>query len=186
MAEVSVKEEHATTTIIVIEPEWACSTTVIQRISVYSICLRRAPSAYVFGWNAERMGVHAATFAPLWVIGVSALHINDDLVVGAGSVVAQIRRRFGLPCRGDTQVVCGSKQSLRTTSLLYQVHGDNFFYPNTVQYIPRLLLTRASRCLKCSTNHHHPWLQCRHQMMMIISWMIGQKHLIVRFSPERS
>jgi hypothetical protein len=121
----------------------------------------------------------------LVVIGVSALHINDDLVVGAGSVVAQIRRRFGLPCRGDTQVVCGSKQSLRTTSLLYQVHGDNF-YPNTVQYIPRLLLTRASRCLKCSTNHHRPWLQCRHQMMMIISWMIGQKHLIVRFSPERS
>ncbi|KAG2544084.1 hypothetical protein PVAP13_9NG835700 [Panicum virgatum] len=91
----------------------------------------------VFGWNMEWLGlgnacVHAATFAllcfaPLWVLGVSALHIRD-VVGGAGVLLCacgllyggywriQMREKFGLP--GST-ACCGSNR--------YHVDDEVFF-----------------------------------------------------------
>ncbi|RLM69811.1 uncharacterized protein C2845_PM17G00520 [Panicum miliaceum] len=77
---------------VVIEPQWAggmfdCGGDT-DTSSAW--CLSLSCTFCVFGWNMERLGfgnayVHAVTFAllclaPLWVLGVSALHIRDCVI----------------------------------------------------------------------------------------------------------
>ncbi|XP_039833121.1 uncharacterized protein LOC120700503 [Panicum virgatum] len=151
--------------VVVIEPEWAGGMFDFGGGDTSSAWCLSLPCTFfcVFGWNLERLGfgnayVHAVTFAllclaPLWVLGVSALHIRDrvigDMVGGAGVVLCacgllyggywriQMRKRFGLP---GSRACCGSKsltdyvrwllcwpcalaQEVRTANL-YHVDGE--------------------------------------------------------------
>ncbi|RCV36575.1 hypothetical protein SETIT_7G329100v2 [Setaria italica] len=148
---------------VVVEPEWAGGMFDCGGDAPSTWCLSLSCTFCVFGWNMERLGfgnayVHAVTFAllcfaPLWVLGVSALHIHDyvigDVVGGAGALLCacgllyggywriQMRRRFGLP---GSRACCGSKsltdyarwllcwpwalaQEVRTANL-YHVDGE--------------------------------------------------------------
>ena len=148
---------------VVVEPEWAGGMFECAGNASPAWWLSFTCTFCVFGWNMERLGlgnacVHAATFAllcfaPLWVLGVSALHIRDrvigDMVGGAGVVLCacgllyggywriQMRKRFGLP---GSRACCGSKsltdyvrwllcwpcalaQEVRTANL-YHVDGE--------------------------------------------------------------
>ncbi|RCV36882.1 hypothetical protein SETIT_8G017000v2 [Setaria italica] len=148
---------------LVIEPEWAGGMFDCGGDAPSTWCLSLSCTFCVFGWNMERLGfgnayVHAVTFAllcfaPLWVLGVSALHIHDyvicDVVGGAGVLLCacgllyggywriQMRKRFGLP---GSRACCGSKsltdyarwllcwpwalaQEVRTANL-YHVDGE--------------------------------------------------------------
>lgn len=163
--------QRLTTGHVVIEPEWAggmfdCGGDAAAGwLSVFcTFC--------VFGWNMERLGfgnmyVHIATFvllcfAPLWVFGVSALHIHDivigDMIGGAGVLLCvcgllyggywriQMRKKFALP---GSRACCGSKsltdyarwlfcwpcalaQEVRTASS-YDIDGESF-YRKVVDY----------------------------------------------------
>ncbi|CAL4963892.1 unnamed protein product [Urochloa decumbens] len=149
--------------VVVVEPDWAGGMFDCGGDAAATWCLSLSCTFCVFGRNMERLGfgnayVHAATLAllclaPLWVLGVSALHIHDVVIgdtVGAAGVLLcaggllyggywriQMRRRFGLPGSG---ACCGSKsltdyarwlfcwpcalaQEVRTTNL-YHVHGE--------------------------------------------------------------
>uniref|UniRef100_A0ACD5Y4H0 Uncharacterized protein n=1 Tax=Avena sativa TaxID=4498 RepID=A0ACD5Y4H0_AVESA len=128
---------HADTEVVVVEPEWAggmfdCAGGGGETAA--GCCLSLSCTFCVFGWNAERLGfgnacVHATTFllhcfAPLWVLGVTALRVHDaavgDVVVGAGVLLCaggllyggywriQMRRKFGLP---GSAACCGSKSA---------------------------------------------------------------------------
>jgi Cys-rich protein (TIGR01571 family) len=150
---------------VVVEPEWAGGMFDCGGggDAPSTWCLSLSCTFCVLGWNTERLGfgnayVHAVTFAllcfaPLWVLGVSALHIRDlaigDVVGGAGVLLCacgllyggywriQMRRRFGLP---GSRACCGSKsltdyarwlfcwpwalaQEVRTANL-YHVDGE--------------------------------------------------------------
>ncbi|CAL4956836.1 unnamed protein product [Urochloa decumbens] len=150
-------------TAVVVEPEWAGGMFDCGGDAPSTWCLSLSCTFCVFGRNMERLGfgnayVHAATLAllclaPLWVLGVSALHIHDVVIgdtVGAAGVLLcaggllyggywriQMRERFGLPGSG---ACCGSKsltdyarwlfcwpcalaQEVRTANL-YHVHGE--------------------------------------------------------------
>ncbi|KAF0905401.1 hypothetical protein E2562_004378 [Oryza meyeriana var. granulata] len=161
----SVTQHLTATGHAVVEPEWAggmfdCGGDATAGWLSFSCTF------CVFGWNMERLGfgsmfMHTATFvllcfAPLWVLGVSALHIHDvvigDTVGGAGALLCvcgllyggywriQMRERFGLP--GST-ACCGSEsvtdyarwlfcwpfalaQEVRTASL-YHIDGETFY-----------------------------------------------------------
>ena len=154
---------------VVIEPEWAggmfdCSNG--GEAAAATGCLSLSCTFCVFGWNMERLGlgnacVHAVTFAllcfaPIWVLGVSALHIHN-LVIGDAVGVAgvllcacgllyggywriQMRTRFGLPgstaCCGSMSLTdyarwlfcwpCALAQEVRTASM-YHVDGEVFY-----------------------------------------------------------
>ncbi|XP_062196938.1 uncharacterized protein LOC133899918 [Phragmites australis] len=150
---------------VVVEPEWAGGMFDCTGDAATG-CLSLSCTFCVFGWNMERLGlgnryVHAVTFvllcfAPLWVFGISALHIHNyiigDVVGGAGLLLCacgllyggywriQMRKRFGLP---GSRACCGSKsltdyarwlfcwpcalaQEVRTASL-YHVDGESFY-----------------------------------------------------------
>ncbi|XP_066359972.1 uncharacterized protein [Miscanthus floridulus] len=152
---------------VVVEPEWAggmfdCGGDAAAATG----CLSLSCTFCVFGWNMERVGfgnacVHAVTFAllcfaPLWVFGVSALHIHNvvigDAVGSAGVLLCvggllyggywriQMRRRFGLPgsaaCCGSKSLTdyarwlfcwpCALAQEVRTASM-YHVDGEVFY-----------------------------------------------------------
>ncbi|CAO2192569.1 unnamed protein product [Urochloa humidicola] len=119
---------------VVVEPEWAGGMFDCGGEDAASTwCLSLSCTFCVFGRNMERLGfgnayVHAATLAllclaPLWVLGVSALHIHDAVIgdtVGAAGVLLcaggliyggywriQMRRKFGLP--GTRACCCGSE-----------------------------------------------------------------------------
>ncbi|KAI4991587.1 hypothetical protein ZWY2020_039973 [Hordeum vulgare] len=109
--------------VAVVEPEWAGGMFDCGGEAAAGCCLSLSCTFCVFGWNAERLGfgnacVHATTFAlmcfaPLWVLGVTALHVHDvavgDVVGGAGVLLCaggllyggywrvQMRRKFRLP-----------------------------------------------------------------------------------------
>ncbi|PUZ62691.1 hypothetical protein GQ55_3G006100 [Panicum hallii var. hallii] len=151
---------------VVTEPEWAGGMLDCGGYTSSAWCLSLPCTFCVLGWNMERLGfgnayVHAVTFAllclaPLWVLGVSALHIRDyaisDMVGGAGVVLCafgllyggywriQMRKRFGLP---GSRACCGSKsltnyarwllcwpcalaQEVRTANL-YHVDGESLY-----------------------------------------------------------
>ncbi|KAL6905763.1 hypothetical protein ACP4OV_003364 [Aristida adscensionis] len=157
--------------VVVVEPEWAggmfdCGGAGGAGDAAATACLSLSCTFCVFGWNMERLGlgnacVHAATFAllcvaPLWVLGVSALHIHDRAVgdaAGAAGVLLcaggllyggywriQARRRFGLPasaaCCGSESLTdyarwlfcwpCALAQEVRTASR-YLVAGETFY-----------------------------------------------------------
>ncbi|KAI4991585.1 uncharacterized protein LOC123396493 [Hordeum vulgare subsp. vulgare] len=157
--------------VAVVEPEWAGGMFDCGGEAAAGCCLSLSCTFCVFGWNAERLGfgnacVHATTFAlmcfaPLWVLGVTALHVHDvavgDVVGGAGVLLCaggllyggywrvQMRRKFRLP--GST-ACCGSKsatdyarwmfcwpcalaQEVRTASR-YHIDGESFFHRNAV------------------------------------------------------
>ncbi|XP_052138202.1 uncharacterized protein LOC127756854 [Oryza glaberrima] len=149
----------------VVEPEWAGGMFDCGGDAT-AWWLSLSCTFCVFGWNMERLGfgsmfVHTATFvllcfAPLWVMGVSALHIHDvvigDMVGGAGALLCvcgllyggywriQMRERFGLPasaaCCGSPSVTdyarwlfcwpCALAQEVRTASL-YHIDGETFY-----------------------------------------------------------
>ncbi|CAO2192739.1 unnamed protein product [Urochloa humidicola] len=150
---------------VVVESEWAGGMFDCGGEDAASTwCLSLSCTFCVFGRNMERLGfgnayVHAATLAllclaPLWVLGVTALHIRDVVIgdtVGAAGVLVcaggllyggywriQMRRKFGLPRTGA--YCCGS-ESLTDyarwlfcwpcalaqevrTANLYHVHGE--------------------------------------------------------------
>ncbi|KAJ1273766.1 hypothetical protein BS78_05G009300 [Paspalum vaginatum] len=153
--------------VVVVEPDWAGGMLDCGGGGGGS-CLAAASCTFcVFGWNMERLGmgsgcVHAATFAllcfaPLCVLGVSALHIQDRAVGGAlggagvllcacgllygGYWRIQMRRKFGLPA-GST-ACCGSSSITDyarwlfcwpcalaqevRTASLYHVDGELFY-----------------------------------------------------------
>ncbi|KAJ1273761.1 hypothetical protein BS78_05G008800 [Paspalum vaginatum] len=153
--------------VVVVEPDWAGGMLECGGGGAAVGCLSAASCTFcVFGWNMERLGlgsacVHAATFAllcfaPLCVLGVSALHIQDRAVGGAlggagmllcacgllygGYWRIQMRRRFGLPgsaaCCGSSSLTdyarwlfcwpCALAQEVRTASL-YHVDGELFY-----------------------------------------------------------
>ncbi|KAL6642039.1 hypothetical protein ACP70R_020220 [Stipagrostis hirtigluma subsp. patula] len=152
--------------VVVVEPEWAGGMLDCGGDVASTWCLSLSCTFCVFGWNMERLGfgnayVHAATFAllcfaPLWVFGVSALHIHNyvigDAVGGAGVLLCvcgllyggywriQMRRRFGLPgstaCCGSRSLTdyarwlfcwpCALAQEVRTASR-YHVDGETFY-----------------------------------------------------------
>ncbi|KAL6597512.1 hypothetical protein ACP70R_046952 [Stipagrostis hirtigluma subsp. patula] len=151
---------------VVVEPEWAGGMLDCGGDAASTWCLSLSCTFCVFGWNMERLGfgnayVHAATFAllcfaPLWVFGVSALHIHNyvigDAVGGAGVLLCvcgllyggywriQTRRRFGLPgstaCCGSESLTdyarwlfcwpCALAQEVRTASR-YHVDGETLY-----------------------------------------------------------
>jgi Cys-rich protein (TIGR01571 family) len=168
----STKAQPTPTGHVVLEPDWAGGMLDCGGGDAAAGCLSLSCTFCVFGWNMERLGlgnayVHAVTFAllcfaPLWVLGVSALHIHShvvgDAVGGAGVLLCacgllyggywriQMRRRFGLP---GTTACCGSKsltdyarwlfcwpcalaQEVRTASM-YHVDGE-VFYSKTVDH----------------------------------------------------
>ncbi|CAO2184748.1 unnamed protein product [Urochloa humidicola] len=149
---------------VVVEPEWAGGMFDCGGEAASTWCLSLSCTFCVFGRNMERLGfgnasVHAATLAllclaPLWVLGVTALHIHDVVIgdtVGAAGVLVcaggliyggywriQMRSKFGLP--GAGAYCCGS-ESLTDyarwlfcwpcalaqevrTANLYHVHGE--------------------------------------------------------------
>ena len=146
---------------VVVEPEWAGGMFECAGNASPAWWLSFTCTFCVFGWNMERLGLgnacmHAATFAllcfaPLWVLGVSALHISDA-VGGAGVLICacgllyggywriQMREKFGLPgsmaCCGSKSVTdyarwlfcwpCALAQEVRTASR-YHVDGEVFF-----------------------------------------------------------
>ncbi|KAF8671344.1 hypothetical protein HU200_050057 [Digitaria exilis] len=152
---------------VVVEPEWSGRGMFDCAGDASTWWLSLSCTFCVFGWNMERLGfgnafVHASTFAllclaPVWVLGVSALHIHDYVIgdaVGVAGVLLcaggllyggywriQMRKRFGLP---GSRACCGSKsltdyarwlfcwpfalaQEVRTASL-YHVHGEHFYH----------------------------------------------------------
>ncbi|XP_066353942.1 uncharacterized protein [Miscanthus floridulus] len=151
---------------VVVEPEWAGGMLDCGGEAAATGCLSLSCTFCVFGWNMERLGfgnacVHAVTFAllcfaPLWVFGVSALHIHNVVIgdaVGAAGVLLcvggllyggywriQMRRRFGLPgsaaCCGSKSLTdyarwlfcwpCALAQEVRTASM-YHVDGEVFY-----------------------------------------------------------
>ncbi|CAM0950494.1 unnamed protein product [Alopecurus aequalis] len=158
---------HADAVVVVVEPEWAGGMLDCGGEAAAGCCLSLSCTFCVFGWNAERLGfgnacVHATTFvllcfAPLWVLGVTALRVHDaaigDVIGGAGVLLCaggliyggywriQMRRKFGLP---GSRACCGSKsatdyarwlfcwpcalaQEVRTASL-YHIDGESFFH----------------------------------------------------------
>ncbi|XP_015699058.2 uncharacterized protein LOC107305529 [Oryza brachyantha] len=161
----SVTQHLTDTGNAVVEPEWAGGMFDCGGDATAG-CLSLSCTFCVFGWNMERLGfgsmfVHTATFvllcfAPLWVLGVSALHIHDvvigDMVGGAGALLCvcgllyggywriQMRERFGLPasrtCCGSPSVTdyarwlfcwpCALAQEVRTASL-YHIDGETFY-----------------------------------------------------------
>ncbi|KAG0481152.1 hypothetical protein HPP92_012010 [Vanilla planifolia] len=128
-------------------------------------CLSFFCTFCIFGWNMERLGfgnmyVHIAMFfllcfAPLWIFGISALHISNDtirdIVAMAGLVLSlcgllyggywriQMRKRFklrgnGLCCCSETAAdyarwllccSCSLAQEVRTANL-YEVEDGVF------------------------------------------------------------
>ncbi|KAK1629296.1 hypothetical protein QYE76_003611 [Lolium multiflorum] len=159
---------HADTLVVVVEPEWTGGMFDCDGgDAAAGCCLSLSCTFCIFGWNAERLGfgnacVHAATFAllcfaPLWVLGVTALRVHDaavgDVVGGAGVLLCaggllyggywrvQMRRKFGLPgsaaCCGSKSATdyatwlfcwpCALAQEVRTASL-YHIHGETFFH----------------------------------------------------------
>ncbi|XP_052135573.1 uncharacterized protein LOC127754139 [Oryza glaberrima] len=157
--------QHKCTGHAVVEPEWAGGMFDCGGDAT-AWWLSLSCTFCAFGWNMERLGfgsmfVHTATFvllcfAPLWVMGVSALHIHDvvigDMVGGAGALLCvcgllyggywriQMRERFGLPastaCCGSPSVTdyarwlfcwpCALAQEVRTASL-YHIDGETFY-----------------------------------------------------------
>jgi Cys-rich protein (TIGR01571 family) len=167
----ATKSTQPTTPIghVVVEPEWAggmldCGAG--GEAAAATGWLSLSCTFCLFGWNMERLGfgnacVHAVTFAllcfaPLWVFGVSALHIHNVVIgdaVGAAGVLLcvggllyggywriQMRRRFGLPgstaCCGSKSLTdyarwlfcwpCALAQEVRTASM-YHVDGEVFY-----------------------------------------------------------
>ncbi|CAO2173831.1 unnamed protein product [Urochloa humidicola] len=150
--------------VVVVEPEWAGGMFDCGGEDAASTwCLSLSCIFCVFGRNMERLGfgnayVHAATLAllclaPLWVLGITALHIHDVVIgdtVGAAGVLLcaggliyggywriQMRRKFRLPgtgaCCGSESLTdytrwlfcwpCALAQEVRTANL-YHVHGE--------------------------------------------------------------
>ncbi|TVU51591.1 hypothetical protein EJB05_03029, partial [Eragrostis curvula] len=169
----AIEEENPMMDVVVVEPEWAGGMFDLAGDPA-AAALSTSCTFCVFGWNAERLGfgnryVHAATFAllcfaPLWVLGVSALHIGDyvvgDAVGGAGVVLCacgllyggywriQMRRKFGLPgsaaCCGSKSLTdyarwlfcwpCALAQEVRTASR-YHVAGETFYYSKSSKVV---------------------------------------------------
>ncbi|XP_048529412.1 uncharacterized protein LOC125531462 [Triticum urartu] len=162
------KAAHA---VAVVEPEWAGGMFDCGGGAAAGCCLSLSCTFCVFGWNAERLGfgnacVHATTFAllcfaPLWVLGVTALHVHDvavgDVLGSAGVLLCaggllyggywriQMRRKFRLPgsaaCCGSKSATdyarwlfcwpCALAQEVRTASR-YHIEDESFFHRKAV------------------------------------------------------
>nr|CAB3490702.1 unnamed protein product [Digitaria exilis] len=179
---------------VVVEPEWSGRGMFTCAGDASTWCLSLSCTFCVFGWNMERLGfgsafVHAATFAllclaPVWVLGVSALHIHDYVIgdaVGVAGVLLcaggllyggywriQMRKRFRLP---GSRACCGSKsltdyarwlfcwpfalaQEVRTASL-YHVHGELFYSKQVAAADDDHASSIVEPLLLVGSNDHH-------------------------------
>ncbi|KAF8748899.1 hypothetical protein HU200_012827 [Digitaria exilis] len=179
---------------VVVEPEWSGRGMFDCAGDASTWWLSLSCTFCVFGWNMERLGfgnafVHAATFAllclaPVWVLGVSALHIHDYVIgdaVGVAGVLLcaggllyggywriQMRKRFGLP---GSRACCGSKsltdyarwlfcwpfalaQEVRMASL-YHVHGELFYSKQVAAADDDLASSIVEPLLVGGSNDHH-------------------------------